>query len=224
MDLNDRNRFLFRRNCTQSFCFCEQCRQNKVERYAAMPIYDMYKYISVLGNVREIGSERVFTTTLQQIANGKAYYDACMSRTRLKQWKSWAKKQDVFKRLPKTMLSRLANYVNDCRVCYERWDDIVRNLSDPMFSNIDASTLSVNHLRRASGRNWCIQQNESLRVARAVQRGDPFYSPARYQEILQMVVNTGIIGELQHNPSYVASFFGRIQSDAIAIARRTSSN
>ena len=54
------------------------------------------------------------------------------------------------------------------------------------------------------------------------QSGDPLYSPARYQETLQMVVNTGIIGELDHNPRYVASFFGRIQSDAIAIARRTN--
>ena len=52
------------------------------------------------------------------------------------------------------------------------------------------------------------------------QRGDPLYTSERYQKILQMVVNSGIIGELQHNPGYVASFFGRIQHDAIAIARR----
>jgi hypothetical protein len=37
-----------------------------------------------------------------------------------------------------------------------------------------------------------------------------------------MVVNSGIIGELQQNPGYVASFFGRIQHDAIAIARRVN--
>ena len=64
----------------------------------------------------------------------------------------------------------------------------------------------------ASSRNWCTKYKDSLAIRR-VQQGDPLYSLARYQEILQMVVNTGIIGELDHNPRYVASFFGRIQSD-----------
>ena len=43
-------------------------------------------------------------------------------------------------------------------------------------------------------------------------------------EILQMVVNSVIIGEVRHNPGYVASFFGRIQHDTIAIARRVNPN
>ena len=181
----------------------------------------MYQFITTLSNVRDINLERVFFTTLKQIANGKAYYDVCMRGTRLKKWKSWAKKQDAFQRMPDATLNKIAKFVNDCRVCYERWDDIVRNLTDPLFSNIDASTLSVHYLRRASGRNWCIKYNDALKT-RSAQEGDPLYSPARYREILQMVVNTGIIGELDHNPRYVASFFGRIQSDAIALARRTN--
>lgn len=221
MDLHSRNLLLLEANCASNLCFCQICRQSKRARFAAMSIDEMYGFITTLSNVREINSERVFFTTLKQIAHGKTYYDACMLGTRLTKWKSWAKKQDVFKRLPNAMLSKIASYVNDCRVCYERWDDIVRNLTDPMLSNIDASTLSVHYLRRASGRNWCIKYNESLKIHR-VQQGDPLYSQARYREILQMVVNTGIIGELDHNPRYVASFFSRIQSDAIAIARRSN--
>ena len=44
--------------------------------------------------------------------------------------------------LPNTMLTRISTFVNNCRVCYDRWDDIVRNQSDPRFSNIEVSTLS----------------------------------------------------------------------------------
>ena len=178
MDLNHRNLFLLEADCASNLCFCWQCRQNKVARFSSMPMDEMFTFITTLGNVREMNLERVFFTTLKQIANGKAYYDACLRGTRFKKWKPWAKKQDAFKRLPDAKLTKIANFVNDCRVCYERWDDIVRNLTDPMFSNIDASTLSVHYLRRASGRNWCTRYNDSLAVRR-VQQGDPSYSPAR---------------------------------------------
>ena len=221
MELHRRNLLLLEVDCESNICFCCRCRQNKVARFSTMPTDEIYTFIRTLGNVREMNLERVFFTTLKQIANGKAYHDACLRGTRFKKWKAWAKKQDYFKGMPDTKLTKIANFVNDCRVCYERWDDIVKNLTDPKFSNIDASTLSVHYLRRASSRNWCTKYNDSLAIRR-VQQGDPLYSPARYQEILQMVVNTGIIGELDHNPRYVASFFGRIQSDAIAIARRTN--
>ena len=125
--------------------------------------------------------------------------------------------------LPNTMLTRISNFVNDCRVCYDRWDDILRNLSDQRFSNIEVSTLSVHYLRQTSSRTWCERYNDAVRRHR-VQRGDPLYTSERYQQILQMVVNSGIIGELQHNPDYVASSLEASQHDAIAIARRINPN
>ena len=217
------NTSLLSNNWTISTCFCQECRIKRKDHFAEMSLCRMYTCINALSGVREIRSERLFENTLNQIANGKAYHDACLRGSGLKKWKSWAKKQDQFKMLPNTMLTRISTFVNDCRVCYDRWDDIVRNLSDPRFSNIEVSTLSVHYLRESASRTWCERYNDAVRRRRG-QQGDPLYTSERYQQILQMVVNSGIIGELQHNPGYVASFFGRIQHDAIAIARRVNPN
>ena len=133
-----------------------------------------------------------------QIANGKAYHDACLRGSGLKKWKSWANKQKQFKMLLNTMLTRISTFVNHCWVCYDRWDDIVRNLSDPRFSDIEPSTLSVHYLQQAASRTWCEKYNDAVLTQRG-QRGDLLYTSERDEQILQMVVNSGIFGELRYN-------------------------
>ena len=81
----------------------------------------------------------------------------------------------------------------------------------------------MHYLRQAGSLTWCERYNDAVRIHRG-QRGDPLYTSEWYQQTLQMVINSSIIGELRHNPGYVASFFGRIQHDAIAIARRVNPN
>ena len=45
-----------------------------------------------------------------------------------------------FKGMPNTKLTKIANFVNDCRVCYERLDDIDKNLTDPKNIFMDSKT------------------------------------------------------------------------------------
>ena len=140
-----------------------------------MSLYRMYTCINALSGVREIRSERLFENTLDQIENGKAQHDACLRGSGLKKWKLYAKKQEQFKMLPNTMLTRISTEdLNNCRVCYDRWDDIVRNLSDPRLSNIEVSTLSVHYLRQAASRTWCEMYNDAVRTHMS-QRRDPYF-------------------------------------------------
>ena len=78
-------------------------------------------------------------------------------------------------------------------VCHDRWDDIVRNQTDPKFSSIEVSTLSVHYFWKAASQTWCERYNDAVRTHRGY-RGDPLYTSERYQQILQMVVDSGIIG------------------------------
>ena len=91
------NTFLLSNDCTIATCFCQECRFRRKYHFTEMSLYQMYICINALSGVREIRSERLFENTLNQIANGKAYHDACLRGSGLKKWKSWAKKQDQFK-------------------------------------------------------------------------------------------------------------------------------
>ena len=91
-----------------------------------MLLYRMYTCINALSGVLEIRSESHCENTLNQIANSKAYHDACLRGSGLKKWKSWTKKHEQFKMLPNTMLTLISTFVNDCGICYDKCDDIVR--------------------------------------------------------------------------------------------------
>ena len=54
----------------------------------------------------------------------------------------------------------------------------------------------MHYLRQAASRTWCERYNDAVRTHRG-QRGDPLYTLERYQQNLQMLVNSGIIGELR---------------------------
>ena len=78
------NTSLLSNNCTIPTCFCQECRIKRKDHFAEMSLYRMYTCINALSGVREIRSERLFENTLNQIANGKAYHDACLRRSGLK--------------------------------------------------------------------------------------------------------------------------------------------
>ena len=78
------NTSLLSNNCTIPTCFCQECRIKRKDHFAEMSLYRMYTCINALSGVREIRSERLFENTLNQIANGKAYHDACLRGQRSK--------------------------------------------------------------------------------------------------------------------------------------------
>ena len=82
------NNFLLSNDCTIATCFCQECRLRRKDHFAEMSLYRMYSCINNLSGVREIRSERLFENTLDQIANGKAYHDACLQVNGLKKWKN----------------------------------------------------------------------------------------------------------------------------------------
>ena len=74
-------------SCTHIQATTVPCRLRRKDQFADMSLYQMYGCINALSGVREIRSEGLFENTLNQIANGKAYHDACLRGSGLKKWK-----------------------------------------------------------------------------------------------------------------------------------------
>ena len=74
------------------------------------------------------------------------------------------KKQDHFKLLPNTMLTRTSKFVHDCNIF--RTDRIIlRNLADRKISGTMASTL-IHYSRKSSSITLCERYNDAVRKHR----------------------------------------------------------
>ena len=84
---------------------------------------------------------------------------------------------------------------------------------------IDARRFSIRQFNLAKNIIWCLEYNESLHIKRMTKTDLP-YPEDKYNDILQYIIASGILDDVDNNPQIAASIGGRIQSD---IVRRANS-
>ena len=158
--------------------------------------------------------EKLHKATLQLIIHGKAYKNSSLENTNYQYFKSWAKTQENFAHLSAKELSKLCDKVNEASVVFDSWDTIVNNLIDSRMDQIDARRFSVRQFYMAKNINWCLSYNEMLRKKGKNDDEAP-YPEAQYNDILQYIINSGILDDTDNNPQIAAIIGGRLQSDMV---------
>ena len=174
---------------------------------------ELYDYfIWELEEKEEVRLHKLYETTLQKIVYGKAYKLSCLLNTRYKYFKSWAKDQPRFARLPMEEFNRICSRVNQASAIYDKWDTIVKNLTDRRMMHIDARRLSIGQLEDAKDFSWCLRHNEGNRK-KGKHDGDTPYPLDKYDQIFQDILRTGIMDDIDHDPS-IAAIIGGSQSNS----------
>ena len=198
-------------------CFCENCRAGRLQEvadrnYSNRQLYRLFTHRLVQSE--ETRLERLFESTLQQIVHGKAYLTNSLENTNYRYFRSWAKTQRRFENLTQKDFNNLCRKVNEANNVFNSWESIVSNLTDYRMSSIDARRFSVNQFYQAKDITWCLRYNEQLRIGgRNVDNNVLPYPEEKYNEIVQHIERTGILGDVGNDPQTVTVLFGRLQKD-----------
>ena len=210
--------------CTIKFvgnCYCLGCRNRRliVARNNGLTNNELYGlFMRELVEKEEIRLDKLFKTTMQQVVLGKAYKDSSLENTNYIYFKSWAKHQPNFRHLSEKELSKFCAKVNEACDVFDNWDTIVTNLTDSRMDQIDARRLSVRQFYLAKRIEWCLSQNELLRKKVKSDDGAP-YPEDKYNDIMQYILNTGILDDVKNNPQIAAIIGGRLQGDMVRRAK-----
>ena len=198
-------------------CFCDECRNSRLRRvldsgYTVHQLYNLFTYRLVEKENTRL--DRLFKCTLQQIVHGMAYKITCLQNSNYTYFKSWAKTQQEFALLSKKELDKFCYKVNEACDVFNSWTKIVDNLTDERLDQIDARRFSIRQFYLAKNITWCLEYNESLRI-KGMTKTDLPYPEDKYNDILQYIIASGILDDVDNNPQIAASIGGRIQSDIV---------
>ena len=198
-------------------CFCGRCRNYRLQRvldfgYTKDQLHHIFT--NALVEKENTRLNRLFRCTIEQIVHGMAYRMVCLENTNYKNFKSWAKHQREFNHLSQDELDNFCFKLNETCNVFNSWAKIVDNLTDERMIYIDARRLSIRQFYLAKKIGWCLEYNESLRPKGRTKNELP-YSEEKYNAILQNIVASGIMDDVDNNPQVVTALGGRLQTDMV---------
>ena len=204
-------------------CFCVQCRQRRVTRYRLYNADQLFHLFTTKlpPHKEDMRLFQYHKTVLELIVAGKVYRDACLANTGYSKFKWWAKRQPQFSRWEAKPLQDFCDDVNlHCNV-FDNWDIIVRNLTDGRMDQIDARRFSAQYFWEARNIGWCLSYNEQIRNRRRAKKPEePKYPEDKYNAILQNIVASGILDDIDRDQHVAAMFTSRLQRDIVGLCRR----
>ena len=89
------------------------------------------------------------------------------------------------------------NKINWAKNVFEKWDNIVHNMSNPLYVNIDIRRLSLQQLNRARKDNWCKEENrrQAPREERTVPTV-PNFSMVKIDNIFESIIESQIVDDV----------------------------
>lgn len=205
-------------------CFCPQCRARKYQEildagFTPGQLFDI-TFKRILQS-EEAKLNELFQLTKRKIIFGKAYKHSCLHNTPYTDFGWWARTQPNFMRLPQKVRENFCKEVNQIDSVYNDWEKIVNNLIDPNLHHIDARKFSVNQFYRARNDGWCANYNDLMRGGG---QADLVYEEHKYQRILRMIVQSGILEDISYDNILTSMLGRRLQRDLMKISRDTRIN
>ena len=203
-------------------CLCNMCKHLRLVEFEERNVsqeqmYNNFK--NLLPHKEDRCLDRLFANTINMIISGKAYKKKCLDGTGYRYFKSWCKHEAQFAGLSEKELSRFCNKVNEACWVFDNWEKIVSNLTDERMFEIDARRLSMSQLYLAKNVEWCLALNDNLR-RKNKRIGEPLYPREKFDNIFQNIIESGILEDIEHDPSTAASIGGRLQNAMISYCRR----
>ena len=199
-------------------CFCQRCRHERYEiivgnNYTNNRLRQLFTNDLVIEEEEKL--DLLHHSTLEKILYGKVFMDSSLNQAGKKYFRPWAKRH--YPHLTKEKLDEFVSNVKRASTAFDKWDTIVENLTDSRLSYIDARRFSVYHFWRARHLTWCITFNEALR-SKGKNDGEKPYPEDKYQLILQQIINSGILSDIENEPQTASCIGGRLQRDMVRLA------
>ena len=217
-----RNIFLLSRmghNEIDGNCFCVDCRERRIaimRNHHNNHLYDLF--INNLPSKERSCLDKLFANTLNQIVVGKVYKESSLQNSGYRYFKSWAKNEAAFAQFTPKRLTNFCEKVNEAFNVFHNWDTIVLNLTDSRMSEIDARRFSVRQFYLAKSIDWCLNYNEMVRKKNK-RSDEPLYPAEKYDAIFQNIVASGILEDIQNNPTIASAIGARLQTDIVRYCR-----
>lgn len=201
-------------------CFCANCRHLRVVDYSRRSTEELHKlFHTSLPDEENVHLYKYHQIVLDIIAAGKTFKEVALLNTGYKYFKSWAKNhQEPYKHWTDQQLDKFCNKVNEVVGVYDKWDQIVRNLTDSRMDQIDARRFSVHYFALAKKLEWCLIYNEQMR--RRKEKSDKrLYSEDTYQDIKQYILASGVLEGMDrpNDPHIAAMMMRRLSSEIVTI-------
>ena len=202
-------------------CFCITCREGRVDRYRRYNnVGELFNIFKIrLPHEEDIRLARYHETVQDLITSGKAYHRSCLENTGYVKFKCWANRQPQFANWEPKSLKDFCDQVNEASYVFDHWDIIVRNLTDSRMDCIDARAFSVGMFKEATDIAWCLRHNENLR-RKSKKPDEPQYPEDKYNAILQSIVDSGILDDIDRDPHKGTMLGKRLQKDIVRRCRR----
>lgn len=206
-------------NHVMNGCFCQECRVGRSVQYRVYNNRHLFRlFKSRLPHEENTKLMKCFESVLTLIVVGKVYKDSCLANTGYVQFKSWANVQPQYSDWEPKALKAFCDRVNDAAYVFDNWDVIIQNLMDARMDCLDARRFSVGQFKQAKELSWCLIENENLR-RNSRKPDEPRYPEDKYKDILQNILNSGILDDIDRDPHVAAMIGKRLQKDIVQRCR-----
>lgn len=197
----------------QSTCFC-QCRRQKVNDYLSnddRTTADLEAaFLTEADEYRRLNE--LFEVTKSKIIRGEVFWRHCLDNTEYVSFGAWMNTQERYKDISEPIKKKLRRNINIVHTVFSNWETIVDNLTDDSIIYIDARKLSIHQLSLAIDPEWCSDHDESLRDIGDVPE-ELQYDEEKYLQILTLVRNNGLLGDVQYERRKTSMIGRRLQRD-----------
>ena len=177
-------------------CFCQEaCRQECVERMVAVRSeIDLHEEYGSIENFLEDHLNDMWDVRVQQIITGYSLYRKCTSSTRLQSFGSSLNHLPGFRDMRQGVKTKLCRKISLVKHVYERWQDIVVNVTHAAMIYVDVRKFSLATLAECVKFSW-VQNYNNNHAPKEIRRPkpQPEYPPQLIISILNNIGDSGIL-------------------------------
>ena len=200
------NILLLCNRATAGHCLCsEQCRQQSIE--------DMVRYrqedalsneLESVINFEEEHLDDLWRVTVQKLVTGYSLYTKATRRSLGTSFGPAMNDVPMYMAMTPEQRKKLCRDVNEIKRVFQKWTDIINNLTHPAMIYVDVRSFSISALENSKDFNWVMNYNISHgpkrgRPARPV----PQFSMQKIEGILTDIENSGILNDINYDEEQI---------------------
>ena len=98
------------------------------------------------------------------------------------------------------------------KIC-EEWESIVRNLTDPRLTHVDARRFTIRQFYEARCIDYCLEQQRINSPKDQTKPNSQEFLEAKYQEIKNKILETDILGDVSYSEDQAKILINRLKKD-----------
>ena len=191
---------------TAGHCLCsEQCRQQSVEDMVLHRQEDALsdEFASVI-NFEQEHLNDLWRVTVQKLVTGYSLYVKATRRSLGTSFGPAMNNVPVYMAMTEEERKRLCRNVNEIKRVWQKWPDIVINLTHPAMIYVDVRRFSITALESSKDFNWVMKYN----ISHGPNKGRPVdpapqFSTQKIDNILTSIDNTGILDDINYDEEQI---------------------